>query len=152
MEERAEVLAQLEGRETAISAGGSLSNTLLGLARLSAAGAARWGGAPLRVGMAGLVGSDPLGGFFSAQVAPGGTGGLRLVWAVRVPKGGCFALLVLAAVHPPSTAHHATAAADAPGGRGGCVTAACRRSDWHGGGADGTRCIPDHAVVPGHAR
>lgn len=151
MEERAEVLAQLEGRETAISAGGSLSNTLLSLARLSAAGAARWGGAPLRVGMAGLVGSDPLGGFFSAQVAPGGTCGLRLVWAVEYLRAGVF-LLVLAAAHPPSTAHHATAAADAPGGRGGCVTAACRRSDWHGGGADGTRCIPDHAVVPGHAR
>lgn len=88
MEERAEVLAQLEGRETAISAGGSLSNTLLSLARLSAAGAARWGGAPLRVGMAGLVGSDPLGGFFSAQVAPGGTCGLRLVWAVEYLRAG----------------------------------------------------------------
>ncbi len=72
MEERAEVLARLEGRETAISAGGSLSNTLLALARLSAAGVARWGGAPLRVGMAGLVGSDPLGGFFTAQVSGGG--------------------------------------------------------------------------------
>ncbi|KAI7840302.1 hypothetical protein COHA_006084 [Chlorella ohadii] len=72
VEERAEVLARLEGRETAISAGGSLSNTLLALARLSAAGVARWGGAPLRVGMAGLVGSDPLGGFFTAQMRQAG--------------------------------------------------------------------------------
>ena len=72
VEERGEVLAGLEGRDTAISAGGSLANTLLGLARLSAAGAARWGGAPLRVGMAGLLGADPLGEFFSAQVGRAG--------------------------------------------------------------------------------
>lgn len=72
VEERAEVLARLEGLDTAISAGGSLSNTLLGLARLSAAGAVRWGGAPLRVGMAGLVGSDPLGEFFCAQMRQAG--------------------------------------------------------------------------------
>jgi hypothetical protein len=66
------VLERLSGREYAIAAAGSLSNTLLGLARLSQANSAAWGDAPLRVGMAGLVGSDPLGEYYTAQMRQAG--------------------------------------------------------------------------------
>ncbi|KAI3435849.1 hypothetical protein D9Q98_001907 [Chlorella vulgaris] len=72
LEERAAVLERLSGREYAIAAAGSLSNTLLGLARLSQANSAAWGDAPLRVGMAGLVGSDPLGEYYTAQMRQAG--------------------------------------------------------------------------------
>ena len=70
VEERGAVLAQLEGSGCAysVSAGGSLSNTLQALARLGHAGSRVLGGAPLRVGMTGLIGSDPLGGFYTSQV------------------------------------------------------------------------------------
>ncbi|PSC71317.1 adenosine kinase [Micractinium conductrix] len=72
IEGRAAVLSQLEGREYAISAGGSLSNTLMALARLGDASAAASGEAPLRVGMVGLVGSDPLGAYYAAQMRQAG--------------------------------------------------------------------------------
>lgn len=61
-------MSLLEGREYAISAGGSLSNTLVALVRLGDA-SSRLGGEPrLRVGMAGLLGADPLGEFYASQV------------------------------------------------------------------------------------
>lgn len=72
VEERGAVLSLLEGREYAISAGGSLSNTLMALARLGEAGHRLAGEAPLRVGMAGLVGADPLGGYYTAQMRQAG--------------------------------------------------------------------------------
>lgn len=72
IEERAAVLGQLEGADSVISAGGSLSNTLLALARLGDASALVQGEAPLRVGMMGLVGSDPLGAFYTAQMQQAG--------------------------------------------------------------------------------
>lgn len=72
VEERAEVLARLEGRESSVAAGGSLSNTLLALARLGEAGARAGVAAPLRVGFAGLLGSDPLGAFFASQMTRAG--------------------------------------------------------------------------------
>lgn len=67
--ERAAVLERLQGQPTQVAAGGSLSNTLMGLARL---GAALGGDRSLRVGMAGLVGEDPLGAFYAAQMAAAG--------------------------------------------------------------------------------
>jgi hypothetical protein len=72
VEERGAVLSQLEGSgcEYSVSAGGSLSNTLMALARLGDAGSRLLGGAPLRVGMTGLIGSDPLGGFYTSQARP----------------------------------------------------------------------------------
>ena len=50
-----------------ISAGGSLSNTLVGLSRLGQADHACRGSGGLAVAMAGPVGTDPLGRFFTAQ-------------------------------------------------------------------------------------
>lgn len=60
-EERGRVLRAMDGCSYKAAAGGSLSNTLVALARLGGQPA---GGPPLKVGMAGSVGSDPLGGFF----------------------------------------------------------------------------------------
>ena len=66
---------------TQVTAGGSLSNTLLALARLGAAGAVS--GAPgLRVAMGGVLGSDPLGSFYAAQMRQAG------VTIVTQPKPG----------------------------------------------------------------
>lgn len=74
LEERGQILERLQGADTAIAAGGSLSNTLLALARLGDAGSVASGGVhrPLNVGMAGLLGGDPLGEFFAASLAAAG--------------------------------------------------------------------------------
>ena len=56
-EERGRVLGALDGKSYKVSAGGSLSNTLVALARLGI-------GRGLRVAMTGSVGSDPLGDFY----------------------------------------------------------------------------------------
>ena len=147
------MLARLEGLDTAISAGGSLSNTLLGLARLSAAGAARWGGTPLRVGMAGLVGSDPLGEFFCAQVRS-----WRAEWVGRRVGGIPAALTGRCRVHSTAADTHTLPCrpspplADAAGGSGCGVATAAGRSHRHGCGADRTGCVADDAQLPGHAR
>ena len=60
-EERGRVLRAMDGCTYKAAAGGSLSNTLVALARL---GAQPIGGPSLNVAMAGSVGSDPLGGFY----------------------------------------------------------------------------------------
>ena len=72
MEERGAILASLDGASYQISAGGSLSNTLMALARLSTTGVQRSGARELRVAMAGLVGSDPLGAFYTSQMREAG--------------------------------------------------------------------------------
>lgn len=60
-EERGRVLRAMDGCSYKAAAGGSLSNSLVALARL---GISPVGGPPLNVAMAGSVGSDPLGGFY----------------------------------------------------------------------------------------
>lgn len=60
-EERGRVLRAMDGCSYKAAAGGSLSNTLVALARL---GSRSFSGPDLRVAMAGSVGSDPLGGFY----------------------------------------------------------------------------------------
>lgn len=60
-EERGEVLSAMDGCSYKAAAGGSLSNSLVALARL---GSLPVGGHRLNVAMAGSVGSDPLGGFY----------------------------------------------------------------------------------------
>lgn len=60
-EERGRVLRAMDGCSYKAAAGGSLSNSLVALARL---GSTHIGGPPLNVAMAGSVGSDPLGGFY----------------------------------------------------------------------------------------
>lgn len=60
-EERGRVLRAMDGCSYKAAAGGSLSNTLVALARL---GSQSIGGPSLNVAMAGSVGSDPLGGFY----------------------------------------------------------------------------------------
>ncbi|CAL5364772.1 unnamed protein product [Camellia sinensis] len=64
-EERGRVLRAMDGCSYKAAAGGSLSNSLVALARL---GARHVGGPPLNVAMAGSVGSDPLGGFYRAKL------------------------------------------------------------------------------------
>eukprot|EP00252_Welwitschia_mirabilis_P015696 TRINITY_DN3473_c0_g1_i1.p1 TRINITY_DN3473_c0_g1~~TRINITY_DN3473_c0_g1_i1.p1 ORF type:complete len:458 (+),score=74.22 TRINITY_DN3473_c0_g1_i1:290-1663(+) len=68
-EERGTVLQAMDGCSFKAAAGGSLSNTLVALARLG-------GGfncePPLRVAMAGTVGSDPLGHFYRAKLKRAG--------------------------------------------------------------------------------
>ncbi len=60
-EERGRVLRAMDGCSYKAAAGGSLSNSLVALARL---GSRPIGGPALNVAMAGSVGSDPLGGFY----------------------------------------------------------------------------------------
>ncbi|KAG6394611.1 hypothetical protein SASPL_145200 [Salvia splendens] len=64
-EERGRVLRAMDGCSYKAAAGGSLSNTLVALARL---GAQPIGGPSLNVAMAGSVGSDPLGGFYRSKL------------------------------------------------------------------------------------
>jgi sugar/nucleoside kinase (ribokinase family) len=72
VEERAEVLQQLDGSSYQVSAGGSLSNTLLALARLGRAEDALCSRGPLRVAFDGIVGGDALSAFYSAQMREAG--------------------------------------------------------------------------------
>lgn len=69
--ERGAVIEALSGAPSQISAGGSLANSLVAVARLAGAASLR-GGAPLSVAMAGAVGSDALGQFFQQQLQTAG--------------------------------------------------------------------------------
>ncbi|XP_010671085.2 uncharacterized protein LOC104887986 [Beta vulgaris subsp. vulgaris] len=64
-EERGKVLRAMDGCSYKAAAGGSLSNSLVALARLGSLPA---GGPVLNVAMAGSIGSDPLGGFYRAKL------------------------------------------------------------------------------------
>ncbi|KAL3837944.1 hypothetical protein ACJIZ3_022535 [Penstemon smallii] len=64
-EERGRVLRAMDGCSYKAAAGGSLSNSLVALARL---GGQPVGGPLLNVSMAGSVGSDPLGGFYRSKL------------------------------------------------------------------------------------
>jgi hypothetical protein len=66
-EERGKVLRALDGRSYKLSAGGSLSNTLVALARL---GTASTQSRTLNVAMTGSVGSDALGDFYRCALQP----------------------------------------------------------------------------------
>lgn len=55
-----------------VTAGGSLSNTLIGLSRLGQADNCLRGSGGLQVALAGAVGSDTLGSFFAARAAKAG--------------------------------------------------------------------------------
>ncbi|KAK6926187.1 Carbohydrate kinase PfkB [Dillenia turbinata] len=64
-EERGIVLRAMDGCSYKAAGGGSLSNSLVALARL---GGQPMGGPVLNVAMAGSVGSDPLGGFYRSKL------------------------------------------------------------------------------------
>nr|XP_043613100.1 uncharacterized sugar kinase slr0537 [Erigeron canadensis] len=64
-EERGRVLQAMDGCSYKAAAGGSLSNTLVALARL---GGHQMGGPALNVALAGSIGSDPLGGFYRTKL------------------------------------------------------------------------------------
>ncbi|KAK2658380.1 hypothetical protein Ddye_004913 [Dipteronia dyeriana] len=64
-EERGRVLRAMDGCSYKAAAGGSLSNSLVALARL---GGKPIGGPTLNVALAGSVGSDPLGGFYRTKL------------------------------------------------------------------------------------
>ncbi|GAB2249615.1 hypothetical protein Droror1_Dr00012974 [Drosera rotundifolia] len=64
-EERGKVLRAMDGCSYKAAAGGSLSNSLVALARL---GSQPVGGPILNVAMAGSIGSDPLGGFYRSKL------------------------------------------------------------------------------------
>ncbi|KAK9803573.1 hypothetical protein WJX72_001343 [[Myrmecia] bisecta] len=72
VEERADILETLDGSSYQVSAGGSLSNTLVAIARLGAAEHQLWGSGLLKVAMGSVVGSDPLGKFYCAQLRQAG--------------------------------------------------------------------------------
>ncbi|KAL2649586.1 hypothetical protein R1flu_017714 [Riccia fluitans] len=86
-EERGACISALDGCSYKLNAGGSLSNTLVALARL---GAGHNSEPSLNVAMTGSVGSDPLGGFYRTKLKrakvhflsnpiPGGTTGTVIV-------------------------------------------------------------------------
>lgn len=64
-EERGKALRAMDGCSYKAAAGGSLSNSLVALARL---GGSPIGGPLLNVAMTGSVGGDPLGGFYRAKL------------------------------------------------------------------------------------
>ncbi|XP_047308230.1 uncharacterized sugar kinase slr0537 [Impatiens glandulifera] len=64
-EERGKALRAMDGCSYKAAAGGSLSNSLVALARL---GGRQIGGPLLNVAMTGSVGGDPLGGFYRAKL------------------------------------------------------------------------------------
>ncbi|XP_057970040.1 uncharacterized protein LOC131159292 [Malania oleifera] len=64
-EERGRVLRAMDGCSYKAAAGGSLSNSLVALARL---GSQPISGPVLNVAMAGSIGSDPLGGFYRTKL------------------------------------------------------------------------------------
>ena len=65
--ERASILERLDGFPYQVTSGGSLSNTLKTLALLGSAAAAS-GHPDINIAMSGLIGSDPLGSFYTAQM------------------------------------------------------------------------------------
>lgn len=67
-EERGKVLRAMDGCSYKAAAGGSLSNSLVALARLGGGGGWSVGGPTLNVAMAGSVGSDPLGEFYRQKL------------------------------------------------------------------------------------
>lgn len=74
VEERTELLQRLDDESYQISAGGSLSNTLMALSRLANARSLSTQPSPssIHVAMAGLIGTDTLGSFYSAQMRSSG--------------------------------------------------------------------------------
>ncbi|KAL3374129.1 hypothetical protein AABB24_005879 [Solanum stoloniferum] len=64
-EERGKVLSAMDGCSYKAAAGGSLSNSLVALARLGGQSIA---GPALNVALAGSIGSDPLGGFYRSKL------------------------------------------------------------------------------------
>lgn len=105
VEERAQLLHRLDAEDYAVSAGGSLSNTLMALARLGAAShrhtslfpppsPCSTGQRPLRVAMAGLIGNDPQGSFYAAQMQSAG------VDVVSPPTEGCLTGTVVVLTSP----------------------------------------------------
>ena len=72
-EDRGRILEGLDAGDFKVSAGGSLSNTLVALARLgSGADARARPDDPLLVAMAGPVGDDPVGAFYRAELQRAG--------------------------------------------------------------------------------
>ncbi|KAK9865108.1 hypothetical protein WJX84_001199 [Apatococcus fuscideae] len=72
VEQRGEILQALDAGAYQISPGGSMSNTMLALARLGAASKQRFGSGRMRAAFAAIAGSDPLGRFFLAQLQQAG--------------------------------------------------------------------------------
>ena len=81
--QRSAVLSRLDGESYVCHAGGSLSNTLVALARL--------GGDTAHVSLAAAVGSDALGGFYRAQMRAAGVH----VQAAPSPPSGTGTVVVL---------------------------------------------------------
>jgi len=73
VEQMGRVLNKLDSSDFKVTTGGSLSNTLVALSRLGSAPASDLG---IKVGMAGLVGADPVGSFYRAKM---GRAGVRLL-------------------------------------------------------------------------
>lgn len=72
VDERGRVLQRLEPNTYQVSAGGSLSNSLMALAKLGAAEHAMHGRGQIRVAMDGIIGSDMLSTFYHMQMKQAG--------------------------------------------------------------------------------
>lgn len=72
VEERGAVISNLDGSAYDVNAGGSLSNSLVALARLGRADAQLFGVEPLQVALGGSIGADALGEFYRARITKAG--------------------------------------------------------------------------------
>uniref|UniRef100_A0A061RV99 PfkB-type carbohydrate kinase n=1 Tax=Tetraselmis sp. GSL018 TaxID=582737 RepID=A0A061RV99_9CHLO len=72
VQERGEVLSELDGSSYAVNAGGSLSNSLVALARLGLAEADLKQSRTLKVALGGSIGEDALGEFYRAKIEKAG--------------------------------------------------------------------------------
>eukprot|EP00884_Botryococcus_braunii_P013524 jgi/Botrbrau1/22172/Bobra.168_1s0004.1 len=72
LEERVQIMEVLGQGPLQVSAGGSLANTLVGLARLGSSWHSQYGLGPMRVGFWSVCGKDPQGVFHSAQMQGAG--------------------------------------------------------------------------------
>ncbi|KAK9840254.1 hypothetical protein WJX74_006291 [Apatococcus lobatus] len=72
VEQRGQILQALDAGSYQISPGGSMSNTMLALARLGGASKQHLGMGRMQAAFAAIAGSDPLGRFFLAQLQQAG--------------------------------------------------------------------------------
>lgn len=151
-----------------VSAGGSLSNTLLALARMGRAEDALYCHGALRVAFDGIMGGDALSAFYTVQMRDAGvsvlaepgpnsstgedfgvytcckcditSGVVSPLWQGHKAKSVCsICCLIAASLQRPDN----IARKDIPH--------LCNLMHRHGDGADDAGCKPHHAVVPGHA-
>ncbi|KAK9831302.1 hypothetical protein WJX81_000167 [Elliptochloris bilobata] len=120
LQERGEVLEALVGNSYQVSAGGSLSNTLVALARLGSAEDELRASGALRIGMAAVAGGDPQGAFHRAQLA---AAGVYVLFANREEASALLGQDVSAEEAALALGPHCGLVAVTDGARGSCLSA-----------------------------